>query len=50
MREEKISEADYKNVCLTIWGCIPVDKSWAISTDIFKKGYAKIISKTMTNG
>ncbi len=28
---------NYKDICLTIWGCIPIDWKWAIQTQIFKQ-------------
>jgi hypothetical protein len=28
---------NYKEICLTIWGCVPIDWEWAIQTRIFKE-------------
>ena len=26
----------YEDICLSIWGCIPKDKNWAINTNLYK--------------
>jgi hypothetical protein len=36
----------YKTVCLTIWGALPYDVGWAMSTNIFKNGLQSISSQS----
>lgn len=28
---------EYEDICLTIWGCLPYDLTWARGTGIYKK-------------
>jgi len=32
-----IEKAQYIEICERIWGCVPVDVDWAISTNIYKQ-------------
>jgi hypothetical protein len=33
----QLTDKAYAEVCLKIWGAVPVDKAWAIDTTIFKE-------------
>ena len=33
---------EYRDICLSIWGCIPLDIDWAKSTKIYKDRYENI--------
>ncbi len=35
----------YEEVCLTIWGCLPLEVSWAVETNIYKEQLDKMKNK-----
>lgn len=40
-----MSEKTYRFCCKLIWGHVPLDKEWAMGTDIYKEESRKILSK-----
>jgi hypothetical protein len=38
-------EKQYEEICLTIWGCIPLDITWAKNTNLYKEAKQKHESK-----
>lgn len=32
-----LGKAQYIQICEKIWGCVPVDVDWAISTNIYQQ-------------
>ena len=43
--EPKLSNQQYRFVCEMLWGGVPVDKTWAEETAIFKANAARIIQE-----
>jgi dihydroneopterin aldolase len=35
----------YKFICELIWGVVPIDKNWALESDMFKNTASKILKK-----
>ena len=43
--DSKLSKQQYKFICELIWGCVPIDKSWAEESSIFKQNAPVILKK-----
>lgn len=43
--EDKLTNQQYKFICELLWGGVPVDKQWAMGTNLFKENATKILEK-----
>jgi len=41
----KLNNSQYKFVCELIWGSVPIDKTWALSSTLFKTQAPKLLEK-----
>jgi hypothetical protein len=39
------TNVQYKFICELIWGVVPIDKNWALESDMFKNNASKILKK-----
>lgn len=45
MDKPKLTNQQYKFVCELIWGTVPVDRTWAEGTNLFKEKAPKILEE-----
>lgn len=46
IKQQKEAE-QYKEICLKIWGCIPIDKERAKNTGIYKEAEMKLLNESI---
>lgn len=40
---------EYRDICLTIWGALPHDLTWALNTNLYKEHKKKLIENGKKN-